>query len=287
MHGELVSTLTEDRTRLNGFFIAPQPAPAGFADAAVIVHGLAGSFYGSTLLLEIASRLSRLGIAGLLGNTRGHDFLNWTLQGGRTGTCGAAVEEIDECRFDIAGWSAFLTRQGYRRILLVGHSLGAIKSLYAQAHQPMAEVVGIAAVSPTRLNAEAFLASPSADIFRKTLEGAQALMDAGQGDQLLQVEFPFPTWISARAYVAKYGNENRYDWYAWIDRITVPTAMYFGERELSDNPAFARMGDELPRLASLHRHLETAVISGADHFYIARSDALCQNIETWLGSRSR
>lgn len=285
MHGELVSTLTGDRARLNGFLVSAQPQPAGFADAALVIHGLAGNFYGSTLLLEIASRLERMGISALLANTRGHDFLNWTLIGGRTGTAGAAVEDVDDCRADIAGWVRFLVAQGYRRILLVGHSLGAIKSLYSQAHQPAAEVVGIVAVSPTRLNSHQFLASPSAEKFRETLQRCESLIEAGQGDQLLQVDFPFPTWISARAYVAKYGHDNRFDWFRFIDQVTVPTAMFFGQRELADNPAFAQLEEALPALQARLPGVTFFTVSGADHFYIARSDALGQQIETWLGQQ--
>jgi len=282
MRGELVSTITADRVRLHGFLMDAEPVTHDFADAAVISHGLAGNFYSSSLLLEMASRLNRIGIATVIGNSRGHDFLNWSLRSGRTDTLGAAVEDVDECRFDVGGWVQFLVRQGFRRILLVGHSLGAIKSLYAQAWQPESQVVGVVAISPTRLNSGQFLSSPRADEFRNTLAAAQAMVDAGEPDRLMQVGFPFPTWMSAIAYLNKYGHENRFDWFGFIDRVTVPVAIFFGQRELDENPAFdgleSAMNSVMAQMPSIHRE----TIADADHFYVAHVDSLCERMEAWI-----
>ncbi len=282
MQGELTSTITEDRVRLHGFRIDADGDRPPLADAAVIVHGLAGNFYSSPLLLEIAARLAGTGMEVVIGNTRGHDFLNWTLRAGRTQTGGAAVEDVDECRHDIRGWVNHLVRMGHKKILLVGHSLGAIKCLYAQAWAAAPEVVGIVAASPTRLNADQFLASPSAGIFQATLDQARTLLEAGEGHRLIQVEFPFPTWMSAQAYLKKYGRDNQFDWFGYIDRIEVPAGILFGERELSENPAFDGLESQLQKIAALHPRITAMVIPEADHFYIGKMDSLCAQIELWL-----
>jgi pimeloyl-ACP methyl ester carboxylesterase len=285
--GELTTTITEDRVRLHGFRIEPEPVNPPLADAVVISHGLAGNFYSSPLLLEMAARFSNLGMEVVIGNSRGHDFLNWTLRSGRTQTLGAAVEDVDECRHDVRGWVQHLVRTGRRRILLAGHSLGAIKSLYAQAWAPAADVVGVIAVSPTRLNADQFLASESAEIFRKTLGEAQTLVDAGDADRLMQVEFPFPAWMSAIAYLRKYGHDNRFDWFGYIDRIQIPVAVWFGARELTENAAFAGLESSLEKMTQSQPNLEIGIIPDADHFYIARMDALCEQIEVWINGQAK
>lgn len=282
MHGELVTAMTEDRLRLHGFLVEPAPEPPPFAAAAVILHGLAGNFYSSPLLLELAGRLNRLGLATLLGNTRGHEFLTWTLRAGRTVTLGAAREDVAECPADISAWVRFLSRRGWKRILLLGHSLGAIKALFSQAWQPSPDVVAIAAASPTRLNPRQFLASPSGPLFQATLDRAQRLVDSGEGEQLIEVAFPFPTWITARAYLDKYGTEGKFDWLEFVDRITVPVSVFFGARELRDNPAFSGLNDELDRRRFDPGRIHRETIPDADHFYTARSDALGAAIESWL-----
>ncbi len=287
MRGELVTTITADRVRLHGFLMDADPLPHDFADAAVISHGLAGNFYSSSLLLEMASRLNRIGIATVIGNSRGHDFLNWTLRSGTTSTLGAAVEDVDECRFDVNGWAQYLVRQGFKRILLVGHSLGAIKSLYAQAWQPDSQAVGVVAVSPTRLNSDQFLESPGADQFRRTLVVAQELVKAGEPDRLMQVEFPFPTWMSAIAYLNKYGHENRFDWFGFIDRVDVPVAIYFGERELNENAAFDGLDAAMQTGLSGNKNVHRETIPDADHFYVASMDALCERMEAWIDGQGK
>ncbi len=285
MRGELVSTITEDRLRLNGFLLDPEGTPAPYASAALILHGLAGNFYSSPLLTEIASRFSRLGLAAVLGNTRGHDFLNWTLRGGRTITLGAALEDVAECVHDVRAWVQFLARQGHRRVLVAGHSLGAIKALYAQAWKPASEVVGLVAVSPTRLSPQQFRASPAAEVYQRTLAEVDALVAAGEGERLMKVDFPFPTWIGAAAYRQKYGAEGRFDWLGFIDRIEVPTAIIFGQRELDENPAFIGLAATLDQTAFNPRLIHREIIPDADHFYIARIDPLCERIEAWLASQ--
>lgn len=285
MRGELVSTITEDRLRLHGFLLDPAGTPDPFASAALILHGLAGNFYSSPLLTEIGLRLSRLGLATVFGNTRGHDFLNWTLRGGRTITLGAALEDVAECVHDVRAWVQFLARQGHRRVVVAGHSLGAIKALYAQAWKPSAEVVGLVAVSPTRLSPQQFRDSPAAGVYQQTLKEAERLVAAGESERLMKVEFPFPTWIGAAAYLQKYGAEGRFDWLGFIDRISNPTAIFFGQRELDENPAFVGLAAILDQTRFNPGLVHRETIADADHFYIARIDPLCERIEAWLAGQ--
>ena len=47
---------------------------------------------------------------------------------------GAAYETVDDCRFDLLAWVAWLRQHVGPRVALAGHSLGAVKCLYAAAH---------------------------------------------------------------------------------------------------------------------------------------------------------
>ncbi len=285
MFGEIVSVLTPDKVKLDGFYSQPaQPNSDSrtTVDAAVIVHGLSGNFYQSRLLKHFAIELRKTGIGSLLINTRGHDYLNSTPRMGRATTMGAAVEIIDECRFDLTAWTDFLVQRGHQRILLLGHSLGAIKSLYCQAHQSHPNVVGVAAFSATKLSYDSLLSSTGGDRFSHWLGVAQQMVSTGEGQRLLFVDFPFPTWMSADAYLNKYGNGDRYNWLSFLDRIVVPTLAVFGEIEINENPAFMAMAEDLRNIRQANFRVE--MIANADHFYSARFKAASSVLGDWLNS---
>ena len=283
MIGEIVSVVTQDKVKLDGFYsqsVEPVPVARPAVDAAVIVHGLSGNFYQSRLLKHFAFELSKMGIGSLLVNTRGHDYLNSTPRMGRATTMGSAVEIIDECRFDLTAWTDFLVQRGHQRILLLGHSLGAIKSLYCQAHQPHPNVAGIAAFSATKLSYDSLLSSTGGDRFSHWLGVSQQMVSNGDGPQLLFVDFPFPTWMSADAYLNKYGNGDRYNWLSFMDRIDVPALTVFGEIEINENPAFMAMADDLSNIKQ--SNFQVRIVAHADHFYSARFKAGSTVLVEWL-----
>lgn len=282
---ELVSTVTEDGAKLHGLYQPGQreKSASQTVDAAVISHGLAGNFYNSTLNLRLADTLVERGVAVVLGNNRGHDGLGSVPVGGKAVTIGAAREIVDDCRYDVRGWVDFLChRRSHTTILLVGHSLGAIKSLYAMAHQPHDRVGGIVGLSATRLNYAQLMESPGAELFRDCMAQARQRVADGRSDELMQVRFPFPTWMAAGAYLDKYGPESRYDWLAVADQIAVPTLVMFGERELRDNPAFDGLQASLERELGGHAFIETQIIPSANHFYVGVHDRACEAMAAWL-----
>lgn len=331
MLGELVTTMTPDQVRLHGYYVPPIiPRSSGeFASieessgddrdslAVILLHGLAGNFYGSPLLVQLARRFHQAGYAVVLGNTRGHDYLNATVRVGRTRTLGAAVELVSEGVEDVAGWVRFLQSRGHSRVILVGHSLGAIKVILSQAQMATPGVSALVALSPTRLNFQQFAACRQRDKFLETIARAEQAVTDGRGDELLSIEFPFPTWMSASAYLNKYGADNRYDWLPLIDRIAQPSLITFGQLELDDNPALEGLVDQLQQLVdsgkAAWRHESSAqvveraaraiepspsmkesaavlppqitLLSRADHFYVAAYDRVADLILPWLEMR--
>src|SRR5437763_4853916 len=101
-----------------------------------------------------------------------------TTRGGRR--LGAAYEVVDDCRHDVAAWAGWLRQHAGPRVGLLGHSLGAVKALYATAREPPPPPACVVAVSPPRLSHSWFLAGDQAEAFRATFEQAQALVAAGR-----------------------------------------------------------------------------------------------------------
>jgi pimeloyl-ACP methyl ester carboxylesterase len=247
------------------------------------MHGLGGNFYSSSLNLRLADAMADLGIAVVCANNRGHDNVSSSPVNGRATTIGAAHEIVGDCKFDIGGWIDFLVkRRGHQRILLVGHSLGAIKILYATAHQPSEFICGVAGLSATRLCYQRFMESSGSELFQKWILRSEELVAAGRGDELMEVEFPFPTWITAASYRNKYGPEDRYDWLPLVDRILVPTLLLYGERELNDNSAFYGLWDDVTRATAGRSNFEIDIVKNADHFYSGVNRQTSDTLSGWI-----
>jgi pimeloyl-ACP methyl ester carboxylesterase len=275
---DLVQTATRDGVRLDAAFQAASTAHPAF-DAAVCVHGTGSNFYSSTLFDAVAERLLALGISVLRVNTRGHDLMSTatTTRGGRR--LGAAYEVLDDCRHDLAAWVGWLRDRQRSRLLLLGHSSGAVKCLYAQAHEPDDAVGGVVAVSPPRLSHGWFARSEKAAEFRATFQQAQALAAAGEPGALLDVTLPLPFVTTAAGYVEKYGPDERYNYLTFLSRVACPVLVTLGDKEVEGNVAFQGAPAAIAEVAPRAR---VACVAGADHFYTGVRPALLAQVEAWL-----
>jgi alpha-beta hydrolase superfamily lysophospholipase len=279
---DLVQTVTRDGFRLDGIF---QAAPAGVAPALPVaawcfLHGTGGNFYNSTLFDSLAARLLELGGGVLRANTRGHDGISTahTSRGGRR--LGAAYEVVDDCRHDVAAWVGWLGGRAGSPVGLIGHSLGAVKALYALAREPDLPVAALVAVSPPRLSHSWFAASPQGRDFLNTWTRAEHLVAAGQPSTLMEVQLPLPFVITAAGYVEKYGPDERYNYLRFAGDVRCPTLVTLGEIESENNMAFRGAAAALRETAPPRLRVET--IPGADHFYTGARKELASCVEAWL-----
>ena len=287
MHGELVHTTTSDFVRLHGFYresketLATNPE-TGAINAAILAHGLGGNFYSSRLLLHLAMVLESIGIHVVIANTRGHDMINSSTWAGKTRSVGAAFEDVADSKMDITAWADYLVKRGHTNIAAVGHSLGAIKSIYSQAFAAHPNVKNIIALSATRLSYAKLSDSPRGELFRETIKKCESLVEQNKGQIPIQVPFPFPTWMSPQGYLDKYGPGESFNWLNFIDRIEIPTLLLFGEKELTENVAFEGLRDDLAPLKAGWNPLTIREIDDADHFYTSRFNEVSENIVRWL-----
>jgi pimeloyl-ACP methyl ester carboxylesterase len=275
---DLVHTTTRDGLRLDGMYYASSLSQHR-SDVFLFIHGTGSNFYSSTLFDALATRLLAFGCSILRVNTRGHDLMA-TASTSRGGVrVGAAYENFDDCRHDLAAWIAWIKGHGGSRIGLIGHSSGALKCLYSQAHEPEDAVKCIVALSPPRLSYSWFAQSEKASEFLHTIQQAQALVDAGEPQSLLDVKFPLPFVITAAGYVEKYGRDERYNYVRFLDRVCCPTLVTLGEVEMANNVAFR---EGVSAIGEVAPHVKVETIAGADHFYTGVRDELCRCIEGWL-----
>jgi pimeloyl-ACP methyl ester carboxylesterase len=287
---DLVRVTTADGVRLDGGFQRPsggaQTAPLPI-DAVLCVHGTGGSFYTSALFDALAVRMLARGAAVLRINTRGHDLVSTaaTAEGGKRQ--GAAYEAVDNCRHDLRAWLDWLVEQGFRRVCLVGHSLGAVKAVYSLARNSHDVVAALAAISPPRLSHSWFVAGAKGEEFQGYLATAAQHVQEGRPETLLDVRFPLPFLVTAAGYLEKYGPDERYNFLPLVGRVACPALYTFGGEEVERNVAFNGLPAAVDQAAGGRQDVRVTVIPEADHFYSRHAAKLIAEIEAWLDRLSR
>jgi pimeloyl-ACP methyl ester carboxylesterase len=278
---ELVHVQAEDALRLDGVVIpATRPATTSCnIDCMLCLHGTGSSFYASAFFNGLTPHLIGAGLPMTRVNMRGHDLI--ATSAGKLH--GSAYERVADCVLDLRAWLKLLRERGNERIALVGHSLGALKGIVALAGKEFPEITRLIAVSPPWLSYERFSAGRKKELFLATLEEAQALVDSGRGETLMEVLYPLPYVVTAAGYVDKYGQEERYNVSDLIGGVKVPTLVTFGTEELGAGGPFHGLPEEISRLAAEGTtHAEVRVIEGANHQYLDRHEALAEAVLGWL-----
>lgn len=281
---DLVRTTTPDGLRLDGALLEPPTNASSGVGAGTVVlclHGVGSAFYGSNLFEAISPLLTQRGFAVLWANTRGHDGLVTTIATGKRRHFGAAAEIVDECRLDVTAWRSFLQERGYDRLGLLGHSLGAVKALYTVANGASADF--IIAASPPSLSYRRLLAGKDGEAFRRWIDEAKRLIDAGADDRLFEPNVPFPLVISARTYWDKYGAEERYDFLKFLGKLDRPTLFTYGELELrGEGTPFTGLPERIREIVGERSPIATRIVPGADHAYRGVADAWSAVVAAWI-----
>ena len=274
---QLVSTQSEDGYLLEGALFTP--ADGGRQSPPVVwMHGFTGRFY-EQYIVTIARRLAARGHVFVTGNNRGHhigaNIVN--LRGGPNLRAGGWWENFSDCQFDFSAWVEFAVNLGFPRVILVGHSLGALKAVtyMAESQDPRVRAL-VSASGPMRV-----MRRQQQDPERVAL--ARRMVADGRGEDLLPYDgTPFSTsaqtliWRT-QANLDVYGLE-RED--PPIGRVRCPVLFILGSQEPEIGTA-----DDLPTLtrnAASASSVETLYVEGADHVYTDRAEVVADGLAAWL-----
>jgi len=271
IHTRLCSFKTADNERLHGLLFTLPQAESDLA--LVLIHGVAMNFYLPPLSV-FGQELAQLGYHSFVINTRGHDWISRAGNLAKFG--GSAYEVLEDCIADLDGALDYLSEQGYRRFILIGHSLGAIKSLIYQGTRRRSDISGIVSCSaPRQFYSERAARQPG---FRAVIERAESLIAQDRGDELLSVAVgSAPGIFSARTHVNKYGEDERNDVRPYAKLIGCPLLVIVGSAEPRFFHQYAR---EIVEAAD---HGTYTLVDGANHFYNRHTAEIVEIIAQWLG----
>jgi pimeloyl-ACP methyl ester carboxylesterase len=278
---DIVTVTTEDGCVLDAAYWPAQGAPPARADACLLLHGATGHAFRG-LQRTLGEGLSLRGTAVLALNTRGHDIVARIMGPSGPVLGGTAFEDLDEAPLDVRAGFEWLRSRGHERVVIAGHSLGAVKCIFTQATAPLDGLAGLIAISPPRLAYQAQVDAATGELFLATLESARELVDSGRGDAVIQAEVPLPSLFGAAQYVKKYGPEDRYDIGAYFPRITTPSLLVLGTKEVQEMVSIAATAAVVDDIDAVHPALTTQLVDGADHQYTDRLGALLKVVAGWL-----
>jgi len=279
--GELVAFRAEDGMQLHGAVFTNSRVPS--RDIAVIgTHGAANSFYGSVTGF-LSPGLATLGYPTLSMNLRCHDRAY-------------SSSIFEDCEKDFAAGVAFMKEQGYRRIVLFGHSLSVTQILYYMARRQEPSVVGLALSAghddlrrDIHRSWETLADDPKA-AYARVLQECRDLVASGDGDRLIVIPWwrPDPKLklrqtyreISAQTFVSYRSPESNCNASAWIGQVKTP--MLLIAHSVVNTTASPEMMRILHRLATACEASEYLEIEGASHFYNGFEDRLTGDIADWI-----
>ncbi|MGB7062715.1 MAG: alpha/beta fold hydrolase [Candidatus Zixiibacteriota bacterium] len=292
MKGEFCRVTTSDRIELQGLFVTPKHK---VGETTVLhVHGLAGNFYENRFLDYLSEVLTKRGLNFLPFNNRGHDYIaDFFFQEDAVKVTskqiGSAYEVFEECILDIRAWIEFLQSRGSGKVILQGHSHGAVKAVYYLTEVQDPRITGLVLLSPS--DDMGLQRSDLGKTFDEALDVARRKVKERKGEELMPSKyFVYP--ISARTYLDSFDknshlgifNLSRTDRekFRELERVEVPVLATVGSVE----EAF--IGQPQHFLSDLKTQFRNAkvftgcVIEGAPHNYLGYERVLSRKIEEWI-----
>jgi pimeloyl-ACP methyl ester carboxylesterase len=268
---QLVSFKTTDNERLHGLLFTPPDKESDLA--LIMVHGVAMNFYLPPLP-TLGQKLAEASYHCFVINTRGHD---WIVRAGNlTKFGGAAYETFEESLLDLDSAIDCMARHGYRRFILVGHSLGCVKSLIYQGTRQRADIVGVISCScPKQFYSARAEEQPE---FEALMARAERMIAEGNGDEFLWAQTSGALGIfTAKTYENKYGRHEKNDVRPHAARLGCPYLAIAGAAEHPFFPEYARALAEAAGASAICR-----IVPDSNHFYTNHEPEVAEIIAGWL-----
>jgi surfactin synthase thioesterase subunit len=159
---------------------------------------------------------------------------------------------------------------------LIGHSLGAIKSIIYQGTRRRSDIAGIVSCSaPRQFYSERIARQPK---FRELIEQAESMVAGGKGEELMSVAVgATPGIFSARTHLDKYGKDDRNDCRSHAKNLGCPLLAVVGGAEPN---LFHEYAQEIVANAGANATYER--VDGGNHFYSRHTAQIVEVINQWL-----
>lgn len=291
---EIVKFKASDGLILHGAIYLPKTKSHR---AVLHIHGLGGSFFGSTAIEELASEYTANGIAFFVIELRGSYVVEefTRIAGKKTDDvmAGSALEVFEDSRNDILGGISYLLKLGYKDIFLEGHSTGCQKSIYFMSKYKGRHIKLLVLLSPVD-DYNFDLKVHKEQLFKKNVRIAKRIAARGEKNALMPA-YSMPEgqkFIGAKRFLSTANPKNpesmllnfSLDKLKYLSKVKVPTLAVFGNKDQFMVLPVELALEKMARDAGCS--LSTAIIKGADHGFHGKTKLLAELVVRWVAEHA-
>lgn len=195
---KIIEVETSDNVALYGCWYGEK-----FKDTCVIItNGTCGNVFENKFLRVVGEELEKKGISFVYVHNRGAFH---RLDTSNNKPIGTTYELFDDCLLDIQSYIDWAKKQGYKQIILGGHSYGANKVIYYLSQAKNKDICKYILISPTDIgNLKDHEKESAAQLMPIALEYKKA----GKLDELLPIPFDNYNLYTASAFLDFVNNKH-------------------------------------------------------------------------------
>lgn len=256
----------------------------------ICVHGMSSNILESIYGQILGISLPKSGIGFIYGHTRGHSHLNdIECRDGSFKRIGTTYEIFDDCLYDIDLFVSKAKELGYKKIILLGHSLGCNKVIYYMYNEYLkgrTEIMGIILASAPDQKGK--LQMCINEKYDELLNEAKYNIDNSNPTKLLSEEI-YDRYISSETFLSFYSENSSCNNLPIIDKkevfeqfsiIDVPILTFSGSEEHS---TYLNL-DYLKTKATNCPNFSSKIIEGTGHMYLKKEEEIASLIIAWINS---
>lgn len=285
----------ETKDGLSLFGLLHKPSTKNTEKVIISTHGM-GSNCTKTRDDIIAKKLTENQVAYFTYNNRGQGLINTVTSTSGKLVIGTVFEDVEESYYDITGAIKAMKQQGFKQIILQGHSLGSTKTVYTynkllenNETDIINSIKGIILLSLVDLtDTIKYLITKSKDV--NIVKLALEKENEGNLNYVIDTKTEFMPMVSVKTFLRYYRDNQNIDFakystsdfkYEKLNNIKVPIFMRWGNvNELVFIPVH-----ELSKLVNskiMNNKKNIGYIDGATHNYSGKEEVLADEILEFL-----
>jgi len=277
---------TKDGLELHGLLFEPNRRTN---KALIHIHGWVGNFYENKFIDYIAKEVASKGFSFLTFNNRGAGIINDFIKRDKSkvsyARIGGSLEEFKDCVFDIKAAVDFLSKKGYEKIALQGHSLGCQKATFYKYKTKDKRIRSLVLLAP--VDDVAFTKNTFKNKYKEALKIAREMVKRGRDNNPVPKWMAFYESLNASMFLNVADPESAsgriFDFSGKlkeIKNVNCPVFVVFGSKDnYQANPE-----EKLNILRKNVENCNVKLVKNADHGFIASERKLSKLIANWLKS---